>query len=298
MSGVIDTFARFSRSLPPVRGRGAVAQLAYRFAKPSSGIWHIDMADGSRMLVPKSTASTWVAAFSGSYDDEFLALIRPYLTPGTFSIDVGACFGFYAIRLGRWAPVLSFEPLLGNVEILLRNAALNRIPALTVMNFGLSDEATQVRMDTEQHGIGNGAIHTGGAPGLQASAIVETRPLDRVELPEALSQLRCTVVKLDVEGYEMNVLRGAQAFIERHRPVIFGEFSRWWFNERGIGPEALPSWAAAHRYELFELAKRRVSRFSDRHSIAARPLMDSDRLADAVLLLPSEGAPNSLGSEA
>jgi FkbM family methyltransferase len=41
-------------------------------------------------------------------------------------------------------------------------------------------------------------------------------------------------VKIDVEGYELNVLRGREEFVRRNRPTIFGEFSTSWYAARAL----------------------------------------------------------------
>lgn len=43
---------------------------------------------------------------------------------------------------------------------------------------------------------------------------------------------RCSLVKLEVEGYGMHVLSGAEELVNTHRPTIFGEYSPSWLGER------------------------------------------------------------------
>lgn len=80
------------RAGPAVRGRGSVAQRLQR-RTVTHGEWRIAMKRGHAMRVPRTSAATWVPAFTGRYDDEHLDWIERWLEADTFVLDVGACFG-------------------------------------------------------------------------------------------------------------------------------------------------------------------------------------------------------------
>src|SRR3954447_20819343 len=97
----IEMLAGLSRRLPPLRGRGALGNLLQRHTRSQSDdLWSIGMRDGSVIEVPRSSAMGWVPAFTGRYDAEKVELISRFFEPDSVALDVGACFGLYAVPMG------------------------------------------------------------------------------------------------------------------------------------------------------------------------------------------------------
>jgi hypothetical protein len=101
--------------------------------------------------------------------------------------------------------------------------------------------------------VGNGAIalRSGESTDKHPRISVAVRRLDEIELP-----LPVSFMKIDVEGYEPAVLRGAATLIERDRPVIFGEFGSGWLQRRG---EDARTALEALDYDVMTLAPARQS---------------------------------------
>lgn len=133
------------------------------------------------------------------------------LRPDDVFYDVGANIGIYSclaasvVREGRGS-VLAFEPLRSNVESLERNAALNPGP-VSIHDVALSDENATKGFDVYDEGRageGQGRLAPGDEGG--GTAAVETRRGDDFVAEHGLEPP--TVVKIDVEGAEMAVVRG------------------------------------------------------------------------------------------
>jgi hypothetical protein len=91
------------------------------------------------------------------------------------------------------------------------------------------------------------------------------------------------------KGVEMSVLAGGEMFIGRHRPVIFGEFSRGWFRMRHLPADEPAPWALRHDYHCLELVARRRSRLGDRFELTAHLYAgERARRSNTVLLIPKE----------
>jgi hypothetical protein len=76
--------------------------------------------------------------------------------------------------------------------------------------------------------------------------------IDVVSLDSELKDLAesSLVVKIDVEGFEMEVLAGSEVVVSRFRPVILGEFNPSWLQSRGIPLTAPYDWCQEHGYEV------------------------------------------------
>mgnify|MGYP000486111821 CR=1 FL=1 len=135
-------------------------------------------------------------------------------------LDIGAYWGIYtlhAARSGLFNRVLAFEPDRVNMAQLQAQLLVNRLlRAVELYPLALSDVAGQAPLEhSEHHPQDNrGGIHLGVASA--ASDRVETRPLDAMlDLADGL-----VVAKIDVEGHELGVVRGARGTLGRNLAVL------------------------------------------------------------------------------
>ncbi|HMH16848.1 MAG TPA: FkbM family methyltransferase [Burkholderiales bacterium] len=152
-----------------------------------------------------------------------LELGMDLISPGSCVIDVGANIGIYALP---WAAgnadvtVHCFEPSPGVRSRLARNVALNRLTARIRMHAeALSDHAgTATLYGSDDMSSLNRGFYTG------ASEPVSTEvPLVRLDDILGIEGLPISLVKVDVQGHELEVLQGAEAVISRHRPALILE---------------------------------------------------------------------------
>jgi FkbM family methyltransferase len=282
----LDVVAASVRTLPALRGKGRLAQLLFDRG-PRSGSWDVPMHGGYRMVVPRASRQGWAAAFTGRYDEDKFRLALDHVVPETTVLDVGASLGFWTLMLARRTRaghVVAYEPLPHNLEVLeanlLRNAMAHRV---TVEPWGLGDRDAQLDVATEKGGVGNAAVVTEGASDhgdLPDRVTIRVRTLD--SMPPVPS--RCSFVKIDIEGYELHALAGAQRFLDEHRPVILGEFSTLWSEERGLPADGAEAWATEHGYDVFELHSTRA-RWSATQRSEPRGLGPGQRRSGGDLLL-------------
>ena len=130
--------------------------------------------------------------------------------------DIGANVGDYSLIWAKvyGAQVLAFEPLLENSRELLRNQLLNRDRRIRMITFGLSDVDQLERVGYDGNML---AIDNTGAKKTEVSFVRLDTIVKRLNLPKP------DIIKIDVEGYEMKVLKGAVATIEAHYPKIIIE---------------------------------------------------------------------------
>lgn len=111
-----------------------------------------------------------------------------------------------------------------------------------------------------------------------------------VALDDAVTDLgrRVSLVKMDVEGFEFEVLAGGEQTISRHRPVLYTEMSPEWLSSRGVPESALADWMAAHGYRCHEVRLERRDRWSDHRRVELREIAGAhERRGGDLLLVPA-----------
>lgn len=151
------------------------------------------------------------------------------LPRGTFdvAVDVGAAQGLFTWILSRKSrSVYAFEPgkMLGR---LMRSATL--LSNVTFQQQAVGDERRCVSLFTPQSGV-FGATVSQSNPATKSSRVAVDQVL-QVTLDEALAEplgsgRSVDFLKIDVEGYELNVLRGSDRLIDRCHPVVLCEIER------------------------------------------------------------------------
>ena len=136
---------------------------------------------------------------------------------GKVVYDIGAFHGLLTMLFARQAKaVVAFEPNSRNRQRLLENIRLNSFSNVTVRPYGLSSEAMQAEMSFDSLVPGTASLDGALAQGAEHETI-ELRVLDEEQgLPGP------DFIKVDVEGFELQVLKGAGRTLERH-PDLFLE---------------------------------------------------------------------------
>ena len=141
--------------------------------------------------------------------------------PGTDILDIGGNIGCNALMFSDYGPVHTFEPLFH--DVLQKNVTQNiTCHPVTVHPFGLSDETTrkQIYFPEVQNGLKNY-----GACSLKPTAGNHTLESSEVEICRLDDVYSGTpsVMKIDVEGNELEMLKGAEQTIRKHMPLIIIE---------------------------------------------------------------------------
>lgn len=281
----IEALAALSRAMPPIRGKANLAwQLMRRSEKrgPLVGTWCVRLKDGTQLELPRQSRMGWAVAFEGRYDAAIIEQIADFIRPETVVLDVGASIGLWTVQLGkiaasRHARLWAFEPNPGNTFWIRSNIALNGLlDTVTVYEMGLGDRAESSTLAHTEYGVGNGAVAVNNEDGIP----ITIRRLDDITISAPVS-----FIKMDVEGYEMAVLRGATELIERDRPVIFGEFSIAWLKARG---ENLHSLLMDLEYDITALSPTHSRAWRQIDGVRSNPvdLASPEPLPEDLLLRP------------
>jgi len=153
------------------------------------------------------------------YELKMLEDIRGRITPDSVIIDIGANIGNHTVYFGLFcnrARVFSFEPNPDAVAILNTNVEINNLSnSVTVFPMALGSE------------FGRGEIIL-PCEGNQGMAKVEKSAIGNIQIKTLDSLLldrldRCDVIKIDVEGMELEVLKGSEEILRRFKPMLYIE---------------------------------------------------------------------------
>lgn len=242
--GLVRSAARLSRAL---HGRGLIGAKAsglvrvgarslanqgtYTYRDCYGHIMEADLTDYCERI-----------GFFGAHSARLLRHIASCLRPGDWAIDVGANVGLVTSAMcaavGPEGCVWAVEPLPRNVERLRTLKDRNGLRQLHILPLALSSSpsAARLRLPAEQGGSAFGSfVATWPTSG---SLEVQTRRLDDlVEQRHPGKPLR--LLKIDVEGFETNVLAGATETLARSRPIVVCEFHDQLLREAGSSAEGL-----------------------------------------------------------
>jgi FkbM family methyltransferase len=166
---------------------------------------------------------------AGCIDPNEFAFLDKVLEPGMSFLDAGANEGIYtlfaAVRVGNGA-VWAFEPSQREMERLERNIQLNGLGNVKTFRMGLADEdgEAELTVAAAEHS-GQNTFGEFVYPTVESlrREVVPVRTLDRVVEDQGITSL--DVVKVDVEGAEQRLLRGARNALRAFRPIILLEAS-------------------------------------------------------------------------
>lgn len=190
-----------------------VKMAAYLAAFPLSAYRIFDVSEVGRFHLDSITDAVKDVLRAGKpWEPHVRKLIARYVRAGSTAVDVGAHVGTHTIlldqRVGSDGRVYAFEPQKKIYRELVRNLVLNKVANAVPLRFALGDEPRLVAMaPTVKGNEGHTAVGAGGDA-------VEMRTLDSFNLRNV------SFIKIDVEGYEDPVLRGAAETIRYNHPVI------------------------------------------------------------------------------
>lgn len=166
--------------------------------------------------IPPRLALRWDLFHALRRGERELRLVPLLADPKRISIDVGANRGIWTEMLRRHSrAVLAFEP---NPK-LFRELSRRLGPGATALPYALSDTsgAAELRVPRRRRGYSNQgatlAHHSLGSCPYGAISVA-TRQLDEIDIGDV------GLIKIDVEGHELAVLRGAAGLIARCRPIL------------------------------------------------------------------------------
>jgi FkbM family methyltransferase len=172
-------------------------------------------------------------------------------------IDVGANIGDTVLHVPRRL----------HARFLCIEADERYLPLLELNTRGVAGVTIRHAICDETAGETTAApVHTGGTSRLAdvASGVVNTRvTLDQIAA--GVPEFRANILKVDTDGFDYRVLRGAERLVARDQPIIALEVSPSHLEEAGDDPRRILPWLAGHGYgavSIYDNLGRHVARLS------------------------------------
>lgn len=208
--------------------------------------WTLRMDDGSAIVTNKSGSGALIF-YQGASEPEVSAFLSRFLHPGMVFVDAGAHIGEYTVRaarlVGEKGEVHAFEPAPMVYSVLEQSVALNGLRNVRLNPSALFDRDGTVEFQIDSQptlsairgaGRATGAVIPVRAVRLDSYWKQQTRPIN--------------LIKVDVEGVELDVLRGASGLTSQ--PVWIFEYSSSNYATQGHTADAVLTAFREQNYSL------------------------------------------------
>lgn len=213
--------------------------------------WQLDLREGIDLAI----------YIFGYFEYETVRAYRRLLKPGDTALDIGANIGAHTMHLARCVSptgkVIAFEPTAYAYNKLRQNIALNPMLAGLIQAEQImldNSDGTQMKpqlysswqihdMAASNHPKHGGRLmDTTGAHNQTLDSYIAGHKIGTVSL-----------IKMDVDGHECQVLHGARELLQRDKPVLLMELMPYGLEEVGASLDELLELLSAHGYSLYNL---------------------------------------------
>jgi FkbM family methyltransferase len=206
--------------------------------------------ENSKLLIWRGLVGATGNVYCGLHEFEDMGFLLHFLRRGDLFVDIGANVGSYTVLAAAETGVktISIEPSPTTFEHLMRNIRLNGAEAqVEALNLALGAQTGQVRFTADLDTINHVVTET------EASNAVEVA-MDTLD--NVLGENNPTLLKIDVEGFETEVLKGARKTLENPnlQAIIVelnGSGERYGYDEAKIHHRLLSLGFAPYKYEPF-----------------------------------------------
>ena len=226
---------------------------------------------GIRMICDKSNkraAPIEILNF-GSYEKDYSNMMLRLSEPNFCIFDIGANIGWYTLLIAktfRAAKVHAFEPLPETYNTLVKNIEINHALNVCLHNFGFWDSAGKIIFYFPAGGSDNAsAANLSGRDDVYCFEC-QVRTIDDFVSENTLN---VDLIKCDVEGAELLVLKGGIRTIRLHKPILFAEMLRKWSAKFNYHPNEIITLLNKFGYHCY--------------TVRGNCLQEFDRMTDSTL---------------
>jgi len=166
-------------------------------------------------------------------------IISKLLKKGMTCIDIGGNIGYYVLLerklVGKEGKIIAIEPLQQNFDYLKKNISLQNVDNIITFNFACGDKDGKAKFFINKKSNGCQVIRDGAEPPNPSKGKISEVLVRRLDsIVEELKLDRVDFIRMDVEGYELHILRGLKKTLEIFKPIISLELHKRQLGNDGI----------------------------------------------------------------
>ena len=250
----------YLRRCPITEGKRVLLNLTRDWIIPEDPIAIFETKYPFRLKANLANPEHQYLYFYGTHDERYVVTkLLKIIKPGDICWDIGANIGFYTCLLASQVEdtgaVIAFEPASLTCDYLHKNVSLNQFTNVTVVNKGIGDKAEQGNLYYSEARLTEGTASLKYAEGRAASESVTLDTIDNLieKFPAP------NFIKIDVEGYQLEVLRGGESYLKIHAPLLMAELKDVGETNRADFIE-IEKYITDLGYSLYEIGKYALKR--------------------------------------
>ncbi|PCJ18732.1 MAG: hypothetical protein COB02_09860 [Candidatus Cloacimonadota bacterium] len=185
----------------------------------------INLSDGFSITVPNDITeiSTFTYLEQETWFENDKNILNDILPDNFKAVDIGANYGFYSLFMANLdkgnSKIFSIEPCLNTMTCFKQSIKENNFNNITPLQIGLSDTKSEAFLSIQESSELNEVVYE-----TQLQGQFEKIQLDSLDnLYKQYDLKGCHFIKLDAEGHEEKVLKGAKIFFENESPIVMFE---------------------------------------------------------------------------
>jgi FkbM family methyltransferase len=247
------------------------------------------MRDGFELHLDLADPLQHAMAVQRRYESDVTWIFPYLLRPGDTVVDGGAHIGYLTLlasrRVGPRGSVHAFEPVSRTFAALEENIRLNGAANVRLNRVALAARRGEIELEVPIDPEGSGLLAWGATSVVLRRGPIERAPAIALEnYARERGLARIALVKLDLEGAELDALRGMERLLKEARvSYIVCELNTFLADAQGASYDATRSFCARFGYRAYDL--RRNARFAP----IDRPIVETGHLVTDLLFVAPRG---------
>jgi len=206
----------------PLRIMWSLGVLLFQYMTGS--VVSLRLFNGKRMILFPGSEVSSMFLYTDIPDKEEIMVLRRLATPDTIFLDIGAHIGSYSICLmDKVKKIIAFEPFPQIAQRCRMNFIYNNVPVGNVEQIGISAINGNVRFTTDK-----GETENHIATSRKNTITIKSSTLDTYVKRKKMSKRNSYLIKIDVEGGEIEVVKGAMQFFRDYAidAIVYESFGK------------------------------------------------------------------------
>lgn len=225
--------------------------------------------DKTKLIIEKGMTGATGNIYCGLHEFEDMSFLLHFLRPEDLFVDVGANIGSYTVLASGHAgsKTIAIEPIPATFRRLQNNLAINYLDSLvTAYNLGVGSKKGVLKFTTNLDTVNHVAIESTEMDVIEVK--VET-------LDQLLNGLHPSLIKIDVEGFESEVLSGASTILDDDalKAIIIelnGSGGKYGFSDQDVHTFLLSKKFSAYKFNPFDNSLVSVENYANNNTLYIR----------------------------